>query len=85
MALPQSFAATPATRGGSSAEAPVQTLGEVLTSCALTFLQFRSHVQSNKGPLTAQVLRENTILRLMIARVRRDAECLEMMASVPHK
>ena len=46
---------------------------------------FQCRIQSNKGLLTAQVLRENKILQLLIARVRIEAECLEMMAFVPHQ
>ena len=42
-------------------------------------------IQSKKGLLTAQVLRENKILQLLIPRVRFEAEYLEMMAFVPHQ
>ena len=46
-----------------------------------SYSSIRGRSQPIKWPLTAQVLRENKILRLLIARVRADVEDLEMMAS----
>ena len=83
MALPQSIASTPATRGDLPAEAAAHTLREVIGSCATISHSFSVVSSLTKG--CAQVLRDNKILQLLIARVRSEAECLEMMASVPHQ